>query len=90
MRIAVQALSRLAPGGQLLLYTGVAMVEGADPFIEDMAPLLAASGCEWTYDEIDPDVFGEEIERPVYAHIDRIAAVGLIATRPTQNAVREA
>lgn len=90
MRIATEALSRLAPGGQLLLYTGVAMVDGADPFIDDMAPLLTASGCEWTYDEIDPDVFGEEIERPVYAHIDRIAAVGLIATRPTQNGVREA
>ena len=88
-RIADEALRRLAPGGQLLLYTGVAMVDGADPFIDDMAPLLAASGCEWTYDEIDPDVFGEEIERPVYAHIDRIAAVGLVATRPAQVGIRE-
>ena len=27
------------------------------------------------------DVFGEELEQPLYAHVDRIAAVGLVATR---------
>lgn len=81
VRIAAESLRRLAPGGQLLLYTGVAIVDGEDSFIADMRPLLAASGCEWSYAEIDPDVFGEELERPVYAHIDRVAAVGLIAVR---------
>ena len=80
-RIAAESLKRLAPGGQLLLYTGVAMVDGEDPFLAEMRPVLEASGCEWSYAEIDPDVFGEELERPVYAHIDRIAAVGLVATR---------
>lgn len=80
-RIAAESLKRLAPGGQLLLYTGVAMVDGEDPFLAEMRPLLAAPGFEWSYAEIDPDVFGEELERPVYAHIDRIAAVGLVATR---------
>ncbi|MGJ7527541.1 methyltransferase [Variovorax sp. GB1P17] len=80
-RIAAESLRRLAPGGQLLLYTGVAIVDGEDPFIAEMQPLLEASGCEWSYAEIDPDVFGEELERPVYAHIDRIAAVGLVAAR---------
>ena len=81
VRIAAESLRRLAPGGQLLLYTGVAIVDGEDSFIADMRPLLTASGCEWSYAEIDPDVFGEELERPVYAHIDRVAAVGLIAVR---------
>lgn len=82
VRIAAESLKRLAPGGRLLLYTGVAMVDGEDPFLSEVQPLLAASGFEWSYAEIDPDVFGEELERPVYAHIDRIAAVGLVARRP--------
>ena len=81
VRIVAEALARLAPGGQLLLYTGVAIVDGMDPFIAEMLPLLARSDCDWSYSEIDPDVFGEELEQPVYAHVDRIAAVGLVATR---------
>ncbi|WP_426389849.1 methyltransferase [Variovorax sp. R-27] len=86
VRIAAESLKRLAPGGQLLLYTGVAMVDGEDPFLAELQSLLAAPGFDWSYAEIDPDVFGEELERPVYAHIDRIAAVGLIATRATEAA----
>jgi len=86
VRIAAESLKRLAPGGQLLLYTGVAMVDGEDPFLAEMQPLLAAPGLEWSYAEIDPDVFGEELERPVYAHIDRIAAVGLVAARAAEAA----
>lgn len=82
VRIAAQALTRLAPGGSLLLYTGVAMVDGFDPFLAELLPLLSAASCKWEYEEIDPDIFGEELERPVYAHAERIAAVGLIATRP--------
>ena len=86
LRIAAEALQRLAPGGQLLFYTGVAMIDGDDPFLAEMAPLLSATRCDWSYEEIDPDVFGEEIERPIYARIDRIAAVGLVATHPLVSA----
>ncbi|WP_322629993.1 class I SAM-dependent methyltransferase [Halothiobacillus sp.] len=82
VRFAANALARLAPGGCLLLYTGVAMLDGTDPFWAELAPLLAASGCDWRYEEIDPDIFGDELSRPIYAHVDRIAAVGLVATRP--------
>ena len=82
VRFAADALARLAPGGRLLLYTGVAMLDGTDPFLAELAPLLAASGCDWRYEEIDPDIFGDELSRPIYAHVDRIAAVGLVATRP--------
>uniref|UniRef100_UPI000D3B1E78 methyltransferase n=1 Tax=unclassified Variovorax TaxID=663243 RepID=UPI000D3B1E78 len=85
-RIAAESLQRLAPGGQLLLYTGVAMVDGEDPLLAELRPLLDAPGIDWSYTEIDPDVFGEELERPVYAHIDRIAAVGLVATRRAEAA----
>ena len=81
VRIAAEALGRLLPGGRLLLYTGVAMVGGVDAFWADMQPLLTGDKFDWSYAEIDPDVFGEELEQPVYAHVDRIAAVGLMVTR---------
>ena len=81
LRIAVDALARLAPGGRLLLYTGVAMIDGIDPFLAELTPLLATAGCDWSYQEIDPDIFGDELSRPIYAHVDRIAAIGLVATR---------
>ena len=81
VRIAEQALARLAPGGNLLLYTGVAIVEGVDPFLAELLPLLREADYAWSYDEIDPDIFGEELTRPIYAHADRIAAVGLTVHR---------
>ena len=69
------AIERLAPGGMLLLYTGAAIVGGQDPFRTDAEARLAATGLAWTYEEIDPDVFGEELEQGVYTVADRIAAV---------------
>jgi len=83
-RIATEALARLAPGGTLLLYTGVAIIDGIDPFLAELLTILDTRGYDWSYGEIDPDVFGEELDRPVYAQADRIAAVGLIATRKSQ------
>ena len=81
VRIGKEAIGRLTPGGRLLLYTGVAIVDGVDAFLADMQPLLADPQLDWFYSEIDPDVFGEELEQPVYRHADRIAAVGLTVTR---------
>ena len=81
VKIASQALQRLRPGGCLILYTGVAMVQGEDHFIRDIEPFLDNAGCAYTYEEIDPDVFGEELARPVYQGADRIAAVGLVAVK---------
>jgi methylase of polypeptide subunit release factors len=76
------ALGRLAPGGTLLLYTGAAVVNGRDPFRNAAEERLAAdSGVGWTYREVDPDVFGEELDTAVYADADRIAAVVLTVTR---------
>ena len=75
------ALERLAPGGTLLLYTGAAIVNGADPFKHAAAAQLAGAGASWTYEELDPDVFGEELERGVYTNADRIAAVVLTVTK---------
>lgn len=80
--IVESALTRLAPGGSLLLYTGVAMFHGDDPFIAAVRSRLQASGYAWHYWEMDPDVFGEELLEPAYSGADRIAAVVLRVTRP--------
>ncbi|MEO6015661.1 MAG: class I SAM-dependent methyltransferase, partial [Polaromonas sp.] len=45
VRFAKESLARLAPGGRLLLYTGVAIVEGVDTLRAELQPLLAAAGC---------------------------------------------
>jgi methylase of polypeptide subunit release factors len=80
LRIVREALQRLRPGGRLLLYTGTAVVEGEDLFRQRLAPLLR--GVRHEYFELDPDVFGEELENPPYTVADRIAVVGLDASRP--------
>ena len=77
VRIVESALSRLAKGGMLVLYTGSAVVDGEDTFYRSVAPLLQSPNLAVTYEEIDPDVFGEELELANYRDVDRIAAVGL-------------
>src|SRR5690606_38814794 len=41
------ALGRLAPGGTLLLYTGVAMLDNQDPFLAEARQRLDGSACSW-------------------------------------------
>ena len=77
MAIVTQALARLEHGGTLLLYTGVAMVDGQDPFFTRLQRTLEEVACDWHYEELDPDVFSEELRRPEYASVERIAAVCL-------------
>lgn len=81
LRIVAETPPRLAPGGSLLLYTGVAIVSGRDPFHEAAATHFVSHDFEWNYREMDPDVFGEELEHDPYGAADRIAAVVLTATR---------
>ncbi|MFU3248578.1 methyltransferase [Pseudomonas paraeruginosa] len=83
LAIVDAALERLEPGGSLLLYTGVAMVDGADPFLARVRERLAqrARGWDWEYQELDPDVFAEELESPAYREAERIAVVGLRVSR---------
>ena len=82
LAILAAARDRLAPGGRLVLYTGAAIVDGEDPFFTAAASMLAASGLDWRYREVDPDVFGEELDRGAYVAADRIAAVVLEVCRP--------
>ncbi len=79
--IAKTALTRLTPGGTLLLYTGSPIVGGVDHLRNDITAAFRGSPLQWSYDEIDPDVFGEELDTPAYADADRIAAVVLTARR---------
>jgi release factor glutamine methyltransferase len=81
LRILREAISRLAPGGSVLLYTGSAVVDGRDVFGAAARRIVAEHGLDAAYREIDPDVFGEELETPSYARADRIAAVLLTASR---------
>ncbi|AZG75533.1 methyltransferase [Methylocystis rosea] len=75
--IVREGIPRLTESGRLLLYTGSPIVGGVDQFLAAVTPILDASPVTFDYDEVDPDVFGEELERSAYDHVDRIAAVFL-------------
>lgn len=71
------ALARLAPGGTLMLYTGVAILNGQDPFIDAVSEKINSAGATYQYAEIDPDIFSEELTSATYGEADRIAAAWL-------------
>ncbi|MGY4527402.1 methyltransferase [Pseudomonas sp. TE21394] len=81
LRIVELARERLGPGGSLLLYTGVAIIEGRDPLLEAIRLRLAGPEWSWVYREVDPDVFGEQLGERGYEQVERIAAVTLTVTR---------
>jgi release factor glutamine methyltransferase len=76
-RIVREALPRLNAGGMLILYTGAPVVDGVDLFHQAVQPYLQDSALQVTYEQLDPDVFGDELTQPSYARVERIAAVGL-------------
>jgi methylase of polypeptide subunit release factors len=82
VRIAQEAKHRLSPGGTLLLYTGSPIVGGVDRLLRAIEEDFAGNHLNWSYEEIDPDVFGEELETAAYSTVDRIAAVILTARKP--------
>ena len=77
------AIQRLNPSGALLLYTGVAIVDGHDAFLVEVETKLKRAGFTFHYSEIDPDIFGEELLSETYNKADRIAAVVLTARKQT-------
>ncbi len=81
-RIVRESIERLSPGGRLVLYTGAAIVDGVDQIQKAVLPLCEGDGIAFRYEELDPDVFGEEITtNDAYARVERIAAVGLVVTK---------
>jgi SAM-dependent methyltransferase len=79
---AHQALRKLAPGGRMLLYTGAAIVGGASPLVEAVRAACAEAGATIEVEEIDPDVFGEELDQQAYSEVERIAAIGAVIGVP--------
>jgi methylase of polypeptide subunit release factors len=78
---ALAAAGRLERGGHILLYTGVAILGGRDALREALEQHLPALGCSLRYRELDPDLFGEELAKPAYRDVERIAAVGAVIRR---------
>jgi hypothetical protein len=82
LAIVDAAAARLRPGGSLVLFSGTGIVDGHDALREAAAARLDGTDLNWTYREVDPDVYGEELDGAAYAHAERIAVVVLTASRP--------
>ena len=78
---ALATAAKLAGGGRMLLYTASAIVDGQDALEAALATRLPDAGCSLDYRELDPDIFGEQLDQPGYEDVERIAAVGAIITR---------
>jgi SAM-dependent methyltransferase len=76
-----QALRALRPGGTMLLYTGASVADGRAPLIGALEQACAANSAEIEIEDIDPDVFGEELDQPAYAEVERIAVIGATIRR---------
>jgi len=78
LRIVREALARLGAGGQIVLYTGSPVIDGAHPLRDALRPILATRSCRAAWRELDPDVFGEELDAAPYDRVDRIAVISLV------------
>ncbi len=79
IRWARDAAQSLSKGGAFVLYSGSAVIGGEHVL---RAPLMQAlEEFDVRYCELDPDVFGEELEREEYAEVERIAVVGVVAIK---------
>lgn len=79
LRFVREALEKLRPGGKILLYTGTPIIRGVDVFHKALSDSFKNTfPHDWHYEEIDPDVFGEELENAPYDEADRIAVVSLL------------
>jgi methylase of polypeptide subunit release factors len=74
-------IRKLTPGGRFVLHTGVSIVEGRDVLHDALRAQMPAIGFAWEYTLLDPDIFGDELDQPAYAEVERIAAIGLTVTR---------
>jgi hypothetical protein len=75
---AQQAIAQLNGGGTMLLYTGVAFSGGVAPLVDALHQTCSAGGVSLVLEEIDPDIFGEELTQPAYGAVERIAAYGAV------------
>lgn len=82
IRLVEESIPHLARGGRLILYTGSAIIRGRDYLHEALSSQLDRHGLCMVYEEIDPDVFGEELDHPPYDRADRIAVVSASIEMP--------
>ena len=75
------AIERLTPGGTLVLFTGAIAINGQIPFRDEARRRLEAAGLVWSFREVDPDAYGEELDGVGYAQADRIALGVLTASK---------
>ena len=73
--LTIEAMDRLADAGRVLLYTGSAIVKGEDALRHALSKEAERRGLRLEYRELDPDVFGEELTKPQYRDVERIALV---------------
>lgn len=74
--ILQEGIKRLTPQGKLFLYTGIAIGHHRNKFLEAVDSWIQNyPNFKFSYEEIDPDVFGEELDHTAYQDIERIAVV---------------
>ena len=79
--MARMAGERLGPDGRLLLYTGAAIVDGEAPLAAALADLAREQALRLSVRELDPDVFGEELDGKAYVDVERIAVIAATLER---------
>lgn len=75
------ASTKLAPGGRFIMHTGASIVRGTNVLEEALLECMQHPGFALAYRELDPDIFGDELDQPAYAEVERIAAVGAVVDR---------
>ncbi|AUH74201.1 arginine deiminase family protein [Legionella sainthelensi] len=80
LKIVMQAIEYLQPGASLALYTGSCIINGEDNFFRLCEKRIPTKKFHLFYEEIDPDIFGEELSQIHYKNVERIAAIGMVLT----------
>jgi methylase of polypeptide subunit release factors len=78
---ALDGAALLAPAGWFVMHTGASIVRGKDVLFDALRSHLRTTELSLSYRELDPDIFGDELDNPCYADVDRIAAVGAVIER---------
>ncbi|MBA2657144.1 MAG: class I SAM-dependent methyltransferase [Tatlockia sp.] len=79
-KIVKQAMEYLRTGASLAMYTGSCIINGEDRFFRLCEEIISEKKFLFSYEEIDPDIFSEELSLIQYKNVERIAAVGLVLT----------
>lgn len=73
----MMALNSLARGGRYIMYTGSPIRNGTDPVRAAAEQAARDRDAMLVFEEIDPDIFGSQLDDPQYAQVERIAAIAI-------------